>query len=82
MIEQFDTVMKIAHIMECIARLLRLDDFVRMEITRKQFADKDVWYTVGRLVYREFGLDSRIHCLEVYEDGTFDEYPFPVEDNK
>ena len=80
MVEQFDSVMKIAHIMECISRLLPLDDLVRVEITRKQFEGKDVWYTVGRLVYRELGLNSRIRCLEVYEDGTFDEYPFPISD--
>ena len=78
MVEQFDSVMKIVHIMESIARLLQLDDFVRMEIVRKQFEDTDVWYTIGCLEYRELGLKNRLHRLEVYEDGTFEEFPFPI----
>ena len=80
MVEQFDTVMKIAHIMECIARLLPLDDLVRVEIARKQFDDTDHYYTVGIMEYRELGLNSRLHRLEVYQDGTFEEYPFPISD--
>ena len=82
MVEQFDTVMRIAHIMESIARLLPLDDLVRVEITRKQFDDTDHYYTIGIMEFRELGLESRVRRLEVYMDGTFEEYPFPVEDRK
>ena len=80
MVEQFDSVMKIAHIMECISRLLPMDDFVRVEIARKQFDDTDCCYTIGIMEYRELGLESRLRRLEVYQDGTFEEYPFPISD--